>query len=58
MAPELPIHRATYQRGVKYLEALHNDKAVVFSAAPVTLPNDAEPEPNISIVQPPESRYD
>lgn len=58
MAPELPIHRATYRRGVKYLEALLGDKAVVFSAAPVTLPNDGEPEPDIAIVQPPESRYD
>ncbi len=58
MAPELPIHRATYRRGVKYLEALLGDQAVVFSAAPVTLPNDGEPEPDISIVQPPESRYD
>ncbi|MBE9066903.1 Uma2 family endonuclease [Leptolyngbya cf. ectocarpi LEGE 11479] len=58
MAPELPIHRATYRRGVKYLEALLKDQAVVFSAAPITLPNDSEPEPDISIVQSPESRYD
>lgn len=58
MAPELPIHRATYRRGVKYLEALLGDQAVVFSAAPVTLPDNGEPEPDIAIVQPPESRYD
>ncbi|MEM9006562.1 MAG: Uma2 family endonuclease [Cyanobacteria bacterium P01_F01_bin.86] len=58
MAPELPIHRATYRRGVKYLEALLGDRAVVFAAAPVTLPNDGEPQPDISIVAPPESRYD
>ncbi|MEM9482680.1 MAG: Uma2 family endonuclease [Cyanobacteria bacterium P01_F01_bin.116] len=58
MAPELPIHRATYRRGVKYLEALLGNKAVVFSAAPVTLPNDGEPEPDIAIVRPPESKYD
>lgn len=58
MAPEQPIHRATYRRGVKYLEALLGDQAVVFSAAPVTLPNDSEPEPDISIVHPPETRYD
>lgn len=58
MAPELPIHRATYRRGVKYLESLLKDKAVVFSAAPVTLLNDAEPEPDINVVQFPESRYD
>lgn len=58
MAPELPIHRATYRRGVKYLEALLGNQAVVFSAAPVTLPNDGEPEPDIAIVQSPESLYD
>ena len=58
MAPELPIHRATYRRGVKYLETLLGHQAVVFSAAPITLPDDGEPEPDISIVQPPESRYD
>ena len=58
MAPELPIHRATYRRGVKYLEALLGNRAVIFSAAPVTLPNDGEPQPDISIVAPPESRYD
>ncbi len=57
MAPELPIHRATYRRGVKYLEALLGEHAVVFSAAPVTLPSDSEPQPDISIVRAPESRY-
>lgn len=58
MAPELPIHRATYRRGVKYLEALLGNQAVVFSAAPITLPDDGEPQPDISIVRPPESCYD
>lgn len=58
MAPELPIHRATYRRGVKYLERLLQERAVVFSAAPVTLPTDGEPEPDINIAMPPESRYD
>ena len=58
MAPELPIHRATYRRGVKYLEALLKEKSVVFSAAPVSLPTDGEPEPDICVVVPPESRYD
>lgn len=58
MAPELPIHRATYRRGVKYLEALLRERAVVFSAAPITLPTDGEPQPDISIAMPQESRYD
>lgn len=58
MAPELPIHRATYRRGVKYLESLLGDRAVIFSAAPIILPSDGEPQPDISIVAPPETRYD
>ena len=58
MAPELPIHRATYRRGVKYLEALLGDRAVIFSAAPITLPKQSEPQPDICIAVPPESRYD
>ena len=58
MAPESPIHRATYRRGVKYLEALLGESAVIFSAAPITLPTDGEPQPDISIVMPPEYRYD
>ncbi|MGF1570902.1 MAG: Uma2 family endonuclease [Nodosilinea sp.] len=58
MAPELPIHRATYRRGAKYLESQLGDRAVVFSAAPITLPSDGEPQPDLAIVRPPEARYD
>ncbi|NJL49818.1 MAG: Uma2 family endonuclease [Leptolyngbyaceae cyanobacterium SM2_5_2] len=57
-APELPIHRATYRRGAKYLESLLGDRAIVFSAAPITLPTNGEPQPDLAIVWPPESRYD
>ena len=57
MAPELPIHRATYRRGVQYLESLLKARAVIFSAAPISLPTDGEPQPDISIVKPPESKY-
>lgn len=57
MAPELPIHRVTYRRGARYLEALLGDRAVVFSTAPITL-MDSEPQPDIAIVMSPESRYD
>ncbi len=49
MAPELPIHRVTYRRGVKYLEALLGTQAVVFATAPVTLPSNGEPQPDICI---------
>lgn len=58
MAPELPIHRATYRRSAKYLESLLQERAVIFSAAPIILPTDGEPEPDISVAIPPESRYD
>ncbi|NEQ48293.1 MAG: Uma2 family endonuclease [Leptolyngbya sp. SIOISBB] len=58
MAPELPIHRATYRRGSKYLETLLGERAIVFTAAPITLPSDSEPQPDIAIAAPPESRYD
>jgi Uma2 family endonuclease len=58
MAPERPIHRVTYRQGVKYLEALLGDRAVVFATAPVTLSSDGEPQPDLCIAIPPESRYD
>jgi Uma2 family endonuclease len=58
MAPELPIHRVTNRRGAKYLEALLGEQAVIFSASPITLPDDGEPQPDICIAIPPESRYD
>ena len=58
MAPELPIHRVTYRLGVKYLEAILGTQAVVFATAPVTLPTNGEPQPDICIAIPPESRYD
>lgn len=66
MAPELPIHRVTYRRGVKYLEALLQNqvqnqvqnRAVVFATAPITLSDSSEPQPDICITVPPESRYD
>lgn len=58
MAPELPIHRVTYRRGVKYLESILGMQAVIFSTAPITLPENGEPQPDICIAIPPESRYD
>ena len=58
MSPERPIHRVTYRRSVKYLETQLGDLAVVFATAPITLVNDGEPQPDICIAMPPESRYD
>ena len=58
MAPELPIHRATYRRGVKYLESMLGNRVVVFSCSPITLPSNGEPQPDICLAVPPESSYD
>ncbi|MEL6351517.1 MAG: Uma2 family endonuclease [Cyanobacteria bacterium J06627_28] len=58
MAPELPIHRATYRREAKYLEEILGHRAVIFSAAPITLPSDGEPQPDIAVVKAPETQYD
>ena len=58
MAPELPIHRATYRRGSKYLESLLGQRSVVFTASPITLPSNGEPQSDITIAVPPEPRYD
>lgn len=58
MTPERPIHRVTYRRGVKYLEGLLENRAIVFATAPITLSDNSEPQPDICIAVPPESRYD
>ena len=56
MSPETPIHYTTAKRGVKYLEELLSGKADVRFNGPITL-SDSEPEPDIAIVQLPESSY-
>lgn len=56
MSPETPIHYSTAKRGAKYLEELLIGRADVRFNGPITLPN-SEPEPDIAIVQPPESNY-
>lgn len=56
MSPETPLHYATAKHGAKYLETLLQGKAEVRFNGPITLP-DSEPEPDIAIVQLPESLY-
>ena len=56
MSPETPIHYNTTKRGAKYLEELLAGKADVRFKGLITLP-DSEPEPDIAIVQLPESAY-
>lgn len=57
MSPESPIHYNKTKRGVEYLATLLTGKADIRFNGPITL-SDSEPEPDIAIVRPPESRYD
>jgi Uma2 family endonuclease len=56
MSPETPLHYTTAKRGAKYLEELLSGRAEVRFNGPITLA-DSEPEPDIAIVQLPESTY-
>ncbi len=56
MSPEGPLHRYTLTESVKYLRSVLEDKAEVQEAHPITL-SDSEPEPDITIIQSPNSRY-
>ena len=56
MAPEGEFHRFINHRGVKYLREMMRGKAEVFEAHPITL-KDSEPEPDIAIIQLPDTRY-
>lgn len=56
MTPETPIHYNTAKRGTKYLEELLKGKAEVRFNGPITL-STSEPEPDITIVSLPESKY-
>ena len=56
MSPEGPLHRYTLTEGVKYLRSVLEDKAEVQEAHPITL-SDSEPEPDITIIKSPNSRY-
>ncbi|MBE9178718.1 Uma2 family endonuclease [Oculatella sp. LEGE 06141] len=52
MPPEGPPHAYFSDETADYLERLLGDRAKVREGKPITLPNDSEPEPDISIVQP------
>ena len=63
MSPEGVPHRSTNHRAVKYLRKLLDGLAEVYESHPITLDNSpysraSEPEPDIAIVQLPESIYD
>ena len=54
--PESPLHRFTNDSIAEYLRILLKGKAKVFEAHPITLGN-SEPEPDISIVRLPNTKY-
>ncbi len=56
MSPEGPLHSYIVTENVKYLRAVLGDLAEVQEAHPITL-SDSEPEPDITIVKFPNSRY-
>ena len=57
MSPEGVPH-SFYCRGTaKYLGLILGDRAEVSEAHPITLPNNSEPEPDIAIVQAPDTLY-
>lgn len=56
MAPEGELHRFVNHRGVKSLRGVLKERAEVFEAHPITLAN-SEPEPDLAIVRPPDTRY-
>ncbi|MGG6269639.1 Uma2 family endonuclease [Leptolyngbya sp. AN03gr2] len=52
MVPEGEDHVEQNEDGYKYIDRLLGDRARVRKAAPITLPNGSEPEPDIAICQP------
>jgi Uma2 family endonuclease len=56
ISPEVPLHRYIVTESVKYLRSILGDLAEVQEAHPITL-SDSEPEPDLSIVKSPNSRY-
>lgn len=57
MSPEGVAH-SFYCRGTaKYLRSILGDKAEISEAHPIVLLDDSEPEPDIAIIQAPDTRY-
>ncbi|MEM8779244.1 MAG: Uma2 family endonuclease [Cyanobacteria bacterium P01_G01_bin.49] len=56
MSPEGPLHTYTVTESVKYLRSVLDGFAEVREAHPITLSN-SEPEPDLTIVKLPNSRY-
>ena len=56
IAPEGEFHRFINDLGAAYLRRMLQDKAKIFEAHPITLP-ESEPQPDIAIVRLPNTRY-
>lgn len=52
MAPERPLHAHLYSKSAIYLAQKLADRADIRPAAPITLSDRSEPEPDLAIVQP------
>lgn len=57
MPPEGAEHSSYCCETVKYLRALLGARAEVREAHPITLPDNSEPEPDVAIVRPSNTRY-
>lgn len=57
MAPEGKPHAYFSTKSDKHLTKLLGDRALVLQAKPITLPNQSEPQPDISVVQPLDEEY-
>lgn len=57
MAPEREPHACYSSDGAEYLRRLLGDRVAVRETKPVILPDNSEPVPDITIVQPPLRRY-
>lgn len=57
VSPEGPLHASRIRKIANTLRSLLNGLALISEAHPITL-TDSEPEPDVAIVQLPESRYD
>jgi Uma2 family endonuclease len=57
MAPEGMPHAVYCGRTVEYLRSLLTDQAKIREAHPITLPDNSEPEPDVAIVQAPDTQY-
>lgn len=58
MSPEGSAHANRRIKAQDRLRQLLGDRAQVRPAAPITLPNGSEPEPDLAIAQPLEDEYD